>query len=63
MTLKEPKMDLRPLGALNAILKPCEVSVPYPVLFTIKQNLLVLIYEQRVDAVREFHVRIRRGAK
>lgn len=57
---KEPKFDLRPLDSLDDLLAPCEGVVPYAVLFTIKQNLLVLIYEQRCEAVRDFHVRIRK---
>ena len=57
----EPKFDTTPLVHLNEILKPCEGVVPFPVLFTIKTVLLSLIYEQRCQAVKEFHVRIRKG--
>jgi len=58
---ESPTWNQESLGAIDSILKPCESLVPFPVLFTIRWNLLALVYDKRAEAVRAFNQRILAG--
>ena len=56
----EPKFDLTPLSRIDLAVAPCKGLVPFLVLFTIRHNLLALVYELRREAVQEFTHTIQR---
>jgi hypothetical protein len=57
----EPLWSMEPLGQIDKMLEPCKALVPFVVLFTVRWNLLYLVYELRKQAVRDFSMRVRKG--